>query len=110
MRSSDVWLGWPYDVFNFSMVGASVVLALRLHPKFEGLQLGELYLTAGSQHLYETHYGLAENVIAMNEWTNIPALDIDDFMTPMNLYNHLRCMADRQPDNTDHTFLKQIIV
>lgn len=52
MRSSDAWLGWPYDVFNFTMVTA--YLMLRLQRQGLGrLQLGTLTLAAGSQHLYE---------------------------------------------------------
>lgn len=51
MRSSDVWLGWPYDVFNFSMLARYMLIYLaNSYGKYYGL--GELYLTAGSQHLY----------------------------------------------------------
>ena len=49
MRSSDVWLGWPYDVFNFTMLTLRTLIRLREWVK---LQLGTLYLNAGSQHLY----------------------------------------------------------
>lgn len=51
MRSSDAWLGWVYDVFNFSML--SGVILLGLSEKFPQLDLGFLTLTAGSQHLYD---------------------------------------------------------
>lgn len=52
MRSSDAWLGWVYDVFNFSMLSGVVLIALgELFPQ---LELGFLTLTAGSQHLYDT--------------------------------------------------------
>lgn len=51
MRSSDAWLGWPYDVFNFSTVSLAIWLELGRHFAPQGL--GNLYLTAGSQHLYE---------------------------------------------------------
>lgn len=65
MRSSDAWLGWPYDVFNFSMVSARVrELLLRMSPlQFKGLELGNLTLTAGSQHLYERNFAGAEEVL-----------------------------------------------
>lgn len=57
MRSSDAWLGWVYDVFNFSMITKWVAIALRKRmcndSRFSNLQLGSLTLTAGSQHLYE---------------------------------------------------------
>lgn len=51
MRSSDVWLGWVYDVFNFSMLSGVILLALKEH--YPQLELGFLTLTAGSQHIYE---------------------------------------------------------
>lgn len=51
MRSSDAWLGWPYDVFNFSMLSWQLLEQLRLRGMPE-LQLGMLSLSAGSQHLY----------------------------------------------------------
>jgi thymidylate synthase len=53
MRSSDAWLGWPYDTFNFSMLSAYNLLELRERAMwFDNLRLGSLYLTAGSSHLY----------------------------------------------------------
>lgn len=50
MRSSDLWLGHPYDIFNFSAVSFMVLLHLR-RLGIE-LDLGDLRLTAGSKHLY----------------------------------------------------------
>jgi thymidylate synthase len=53
MRSSDAWLGWPYDVFSFSMFGAYMALRLREQVgRFSNIQLGGLFLNAGSQHIY----------------------------------------------------------
>lgn len=60
MRSSDAWLGWVYDVFNFSCISAFI--ALHLHTK-----LGYLYLTAGSQHLYDHNMKEARKVIRAKE-------------------------------------------
>lgn len=51
MRSSDVWLGVPYDVFNFSMLGHMVCCLLSLRDIF--VSPGEVFLTAASSHLYE---------------------------------------------------------
>ncbi len=52
MRSSDVWLGWPYDIFSFSML--SHYLALRLRAAGVKVDvLGYITLTAASCHLYE---------------------------------------------------------
>lgn len=58
MRSSDLWLGWPYDIFNFSML--SGVIALRLKTAYNiDVELGNLTLVAGSQHLYEQNWEAA---------------------------------------------------
>jgi thymidylate synthase len=52
MRSSDLWLGLPYDVFNFSMLGHLICATLT---EADGPKVtpGKLYLTAASSHLYE---------------------------------------------------------
>ncbi len=50
MRSSDIWLGWPYDIFSFSMVALKVILMLR--ETYPDLELGNLHFRAGSQHIY----------------------------------------------------------
>jgi hypothetical protein len=50
MRSSDSWMGIPYDVHFFAMAGAFV--ALHLRDRLGPLALGNVYVTSGSQHLY----------------------------------------------------------
>ncbi|MFA5377444.1 MAG: thymidylate synthase [Dehalococcoidia bacterium] len=62
MRSSDIWLGVPYDLFNFSML--SLYLLKKLPP---GLALGDLHLYAGSSHLYEENLSWATEVAGSNE-------------------------------------------
>jgi thymidylate synthase len=61
MRSSDIWLGWPYDVFNFSMI--SKYLVELLNKDEELISLGNLYFTAGSQHLYDVNFEAANEII-----------------------------------------------
>jgi len=52
MRSSDVWLGLPYDIFTFSMIAGFVFLKLRSAGlKLSGL--GSITNFAGSRHLYQ---------------------------------------------------------
>jgi thymidylate synthase len=46
MRSSDVWLGLPYDMFNFSMLGNIAAAELRI-PQ------GWISFNLGSSHMYE---------------------------------------------------------
>lgn len=46
MRSNDIWLGFPYDVFTFTSL--QIKLAFEL-----GLDIGEYTHIAGSLHLYD---------------------------------------------------------
>ena len=53
MRSNDLWMGFPNDVFQFTCI--QVYLAMRL-----GLQLGTYTHIAGSLHLYKRDMETAE--------------------------------------------------
>jgi len=46
MRSNDIWLGFPYDVFAFTSL--QILMAMEL-----GVDIGEYTHIAGSLHLYE---------------------------------------------------------
>lgn len=66
MRSSDVWLGIPYDVFNFSVLSAYVARQLAtLYCQY--VRLGTLHLTAASSHLYERDVERAREVLANDD-------------------------------------------
>lgn len=60
MRSSDIWLGLPYDVFNFTMISYYILLSL----KDESLKLGSLNFYAMNQHLYERDYQKASEILS----------------------------------------------
>lgn len=62
LRSSDAWAKWPYDVFNFSMVSAELVL--RLRELDLPVTLGRLSMTSGSQHMYDTNWDAAKSIYA----------------------------------------------
>lgn len=47
MRSSDIWLGLPYDIFSFTMMTAYIARGLE-----KPCNLGTLIIQAGNQHLY----------------------------------------------------------
>lgn len=103
MRSSDVWLGIPYDWFNFSMVSAYLLLILRqLSPAFKHIELGQLHLYAASQHLYESNWAEAEQLIeGMSEIKDIDPIRLDLVGTPERLVKHLWYAADKgAPWNT----------
>lgn len=89
MRSSDTWLGWPYDIFNFSMLSAFICIALRK----SGLpiEMGRILLTAGSQHLYD------QNVLGAcdcldSESFNYTPFNVADYDTPQDLLKHLESL------------------
>lgn len=58
MRSSDAWLGVPYDVFSFSLLGIEVA-CLYNRLSSECIGLGHLTVTMTSSHLYEEHWSPA---------------------------------------------------
>jgi len=60
MRSSDIWLGLPYDMLNFSQLTNSVAGELGLVP-------GSFTFNLGSSHLYERDREKAAAVLAAPE-------------------------------------------
>ena len=97
MRSHDIVLGFTYDVFTFSMVAKSVQLLLK--ERGIDVELGDLYVTAGSLHLYSNYYEKAENwlgsededqriAMAVYRFVNNPLIDSYD-----KLINSLRTGA-----------------
>ena len=67
MRSNDIWLGTVYDVFNASMWSAYVALSINAAYRKKGsnqsLELGDLYHTALSRHIYEENILAAEAIL-----------------------------------------------
>lgn len=64
MRSSDVWLGVPYDVFNFSMLAHLVCGLLREEHNHYSVVPGTLYITAASRHIYHDDLSSIETCLA----------------------------------------------
>lgn len=65
MRSSDVWLGIPYDVFNFSMLSHLVCAMFNEQTLSDDvISPGTLYLTAASSHLYICNQAAAIDCLA----------------------------------------------
>ena len=52
MRSSDAWLGLPYDLFTYTMMSLHVLKRLRRDGDFSGIRLGALINHAYSRHYY----------------------------------------------------------
>ena len=87
MRSSDVWWGVPYDVFNMSVISLYVLGELR--KTYPTLILGKLFLTAASQHIYEPFYESADAVIKEISGTgDLPDIDADVQRKWAELYDY----------------------
>ena len=86
MRSNDVVWGLPYDVFSFTCLQEAFMLTLR----DEGVEvddIGEYHHTAGSLHLYDTHYEMA-TAISQSDYSGEGCLP----MAPLDL-ERLRALA-----------------
>lgn len=102
MRSSDTWLGWPYDVFNFSMLTGYLALYLR---RVYGVSysLGSLSLVAGSQHIYKTNEAEISAVLQSTEApvSYAPFDPLTWYTEPQELIDHLWAMANGGGSLTD---------
>lgn len=101
MRSSDIWLGWPYDNFNFTMVSAYLFLLLSdFYPK---LKLGDIIFTLGSAHIYDRNWVSARVCLDSTQRTNYkfryahldPRLE---WALPSDLILHLKHVAENRHD------------
>ncbi len=95
MRSSDAWLGWPYDTFNGAMTAAAVMIELRR--RGHSVQLGTHFLTMGSSHLYKRDWDLADDVRKASgaAFSYLPFNVIDNFDTVDELISNLWGIAGR---------------
>lgn len=56
MRSNDLWLGFPYDVHNFTCIQMIMASLLKV-------EVGVYHHFVGSLHLYQEHFQKAEQVV-----------------------------------------------
>ena len=105
MRSSDAWLGVPYDVFNFSML-SHMVCALVNEKTWEANDgsteerilyvPGTLYLTAASSHIYSEHWEAAQSP-AIRQWDHQHPTPHQFFMKASSMYSALSRLRDSKP-------------
>lgn len=93
MRSSDAWIGWPYDVFSFTMVTIHVALLFNYPPN-----LGTLTLIAGSQHLYESNQAAARACLSLSQSDEYRPISTYDLLSPDHLMNCLGSVRDGRDD------------
>lgn len=99
MRSSDVWLGAPYDWFNFSMLSLGIATEIYSGSEGTAVSLGDLHFYAASQHLYEKNFMEAARLIdeSLDEpggtFFNYARLDPFDFTSYQEVVDHLWALA-----------------
>jgi thymidylate synthase len=96
MRSSDAWLGYPYDAFNAAMLTTYIILLLR-ERKTRGrdnLEIGTHTMQVGSQHLYERDWENALHFLNDHDTANYPSLNLYDFQSPSHLIEWLLSIAE----------------
>ncbi|MGH3757261.1 thymidylate synthase [Actinophytocola sp.] len=65
MRSQDLWLGFPYDVFTATLIQ-------ELMAGWLGVELGDYHHTVDSLHLYANHHDSAATVAAEPTTPSVP--------------------------------------
>ena len=104
MRSNDVILGFTNDVFQFTMLQECMLVQLKA--TYPDLELGTYFHNAGSMHLYDRHFAMAD-AISSNptawELEMIP-MDVFDDTIVFNL-NHIQkaWLEEGMPEDFDFT-------
>lgn len=102
MRSSDIWLGLPYDVFNFSMVAHLICGMFRGLPGALEVSPGTLYLTAASSHLYETQWSEAKKIATEPQMPGLqPDTPEEMFADPLHLLSTLKVLRETSPGSPE---------
>lgn len=77
MRSNDIILGFTNDVFQFTMLQEAMLLQLRR--AYPALELGAYYHNAGSMHIYDRHFEMANKIIADERSLELSMVPMDAF-------------------------------
>jgi thymidylate synthase len=115
MRSSDIWLGLPYDIFNAAMLGIYILLHLR--GNYPELRPGTVCNFAGSRHIYVEDMVKFERLMNEGDVSEImyDPIEIDQFGGSDDLLLHLVNLRDRnfhlmkgEPTGYPVTFLREL--
>ena len=95
MRSSDAWLGVPYDIFNFSMLGHLVCAKLNeMNRGEECISPSTLYVTMVSSHLYLKNADDARRCLAHIPTLNTAPTPTDLFRSSVTLETWLKSLRE----------------
>lgn len=99
MRSNDIYIGFTYDVFIFTLM--QEILANEL-----GVELGKYYHNVGSMHIYEDQFYLLED-IQENKLPEMKKINnkLNDFKDIISIESTIREMVQ----NNSHSF-EQIFI
>ena len=106
MRSNDAIWGLTNDLFSFTLFQECMLLELRERDpvKFGDLELGTYYHTAGSLHIYERHFELAEQCL---ELYRKPGQFVHEVMPPLTSLTALR-MLSQDEENLRKGYIDRI--
>lgn len=95
MRSSDVWLGLPYDYFTFSQITNYVASCL-------GLKVGSITMNLASSHIYEPNFEIGYETLkdCDYEWVSSPSLSSEPIACPKS--QDISAMLWKQEDMYKH--------
>jgi thymidylate synthase len=106
MRSSDAWMGVPYDIFNFSCLSLGIMKQINTFMKKECIiTLGELYFNAASQHLYKEQFEIVSSILSKREIFTIRSVDTDIFDSYDEVVEHLWNVAKNKNCNPNPLWL-----
>lgn len=100
MRSSDIWLGLPYDAFNFSMLAHLVCAHVNTNYNQDFDKMispGSLYLTAASSHIYEKNWADARYLLLLHDEELQHDTPTALYTDPTRLMQHLADLRFAEP-------------
>lgn len=104
MRSSDAWLGVPYDLFNFSMIAHFVCAQMHFNYNTR-LEPGTLYLTMASAHIYTTNLEKITECINEPLTENRPTPE-SMFVNPMICLRKLKILRESKIGSSERWWEK----
>lgn len=94
MRSSDAFLGLPYDIFSFSMMATHLWLSLACSHNYPTMRLGMLTIMIGSFHLYERDLPAVKEFVDSQSTRQYQPIVTHDQFTPDDLELRLESLRD----------------
>ena len=82
MRSNDAVFGFCNDVFTFCMYQQLMLNELNARVSGDKIELGHYYHSAGSFHIYESHFAMMDKIVAnygANHPDSIPYPDLKKY-------------------------------